>query len=273
MSALTTLYAPGLREPVPDGRVVVEGDEARHARAARLRPGAEVRLTDGEGGLWTARLHSLEADRARCVLVERVSAPADLDVELAFGVGSKTRTLWLVEKAVELGVSALQPIEFERSASVADAARSPAFWTKARRRATAALTQCGGARLPRLDAPAALEAYLATLQTARDELAVALDGSGEASLLGLLSERAFPRGMIRFLIGPEGGMTPGERDACRAAGFRLVSLGDRVLRFETAALAAAAASLVCLTARMPVEDEVSAAGVVPAAGEIEGADR
>lgn len=273
MSVRTTLYAPRLQQPVPNGRVVVEGREARHARAARLRPGAEVHLTDGAGELWRARVDSLEAGRVCCVLVRKVSAPADLDLELAFGVGAKARTLWLVEKAVELGVSGLQPIEFERSASVADAARSPAFWAKARRRAMVSLTQCGGARLPQLRSPTALEAYLAILEPAAGDLSVVLDGDGDASLLQLLSDHQPGGGRTRFLIGPEGGMGPREREACRATGLRFASLGGRVLRFETAALVAATAAGLVRSAGGALPRGAPAGKVAATAGVAGGASR
>ena len=240
MSAWTTLYVPGL-PPHPGTPVTVDGDEVRHIRAARLRPGAELRLTDGEGGLWAARLDSLTGNRARCVLLETISSPPDLNVELAFGIGSKQRTLWLVEKAVELGVLGLQPIEFRRSNSVSDAARAPVFWEKARRRAAAALTQCGGSRLPTMGAPCPLEEYLSGLASRRDDLRVALVQHGEDSLPELLTNRPGANGWIRLLVGPEGGMAPAEQAACRAAGFCLATLGERVLRFETAAIAAASA--------------------------------
>lgn len=222
--------------------MVVDGDELRHIRAARLRAGAALRLTDGEGRLWTARLDSLDGDRARCVLLDRISPPPDLNVELAFGIGSKQRTLWLVEKAVELGVLGLQPIAFERSSSVSDAARAPAFWEKARRRAAAALTQCGGSRLPTVGTPCPLDEYLQGLSATRDGLRVSLERDAEESLHELLASRSAAADRIRLLVGPEGGMAPAEQSACRDAGFTLATLGDRVLRFETAAITAATAA-------------------------------
>lgn len=240
MSA-TTLFVPDLPTH-PGAPVTVDGDELRHIRAVRLRPGAEIRLTDGEGRLWSARLDSLAGDRARCVLLERISPPPDLNVELAFGIGSKQRTLWLVEKAVELGVLGLQPVEFQRSRSVSDAARSPAFWAKARRRAAAALVQCGGARMPTVDPPRSLEEYLLRLPPVRDDLRIALEPGGEGSLPELLASGPGRGGRTRIVVGPEGGMTPVEQAACRAAGFRLARLGERVMRFETAAIAAAVAA-------------------------------
>ena len=240
MSAWTTLYSPGLPTD-PGAPVAVDRDGVRHIRAARLRPGAELRLTDGEGGLWLARLDSLTGNRARCVLLESLSSPPDLSVELAFGIASKQRTLWLVEKAVELGVLGLQPIEFRRSSSVSDAARAPLFWEKARRRAAAALTQCGGSRLPTVGVPCSLEEYLHGLASRQDDLRVALERSGEESLPELLASRPEANGWIRLLVGPEGGMAPAEQTACQAAGFCLARLGERVLRFETAAIAAVSA--------------------------------
>ena len=240
MSHRTTLYAPDLRKPTAGQRVLIPTEEVRHVHAARLRPGAEVRLTNGDGRLWSARLDSMDRDQARCVLVDELSAPADLDVELAFGIGSKPRTLWLVEKAVELGVAVLRPIEFKRSRSVTDGARSAAFWEKARRRAVAALTQCGGARLPAIETPQALGDYLAGQESPREGIRLALDMDGDRPMLATLAEGRGEGEPVLLLIGPEGGMAPEERTACRAAGYRFATLGDRVLRFETAALVALA---------------------------------
>jgi 16S rRNA U1498 N3-methylase RsmE len=89
--------------------------------------------------MWRARLASIDREGVRCLVLEPAAAAGLLDLELAFGVAAKGRTLWLIEKSVELGAAALQPLELARSASVADAARSPAFWRKAERRAAAAL--------------------------------------------------------------------------------------------------------------------------------------
>jgi len=174
------------------------------------------------------------------VLLERAAAAAVLDLELAFGVAARGRTLWLVEKAVELGVAALQPVDLARSVSVADAARSPAFWRKAERRAAAALTQSGGANLPELLPTCTLEEYLHRTEREPGEYRVALERDAGVPLLDVLTEWN-GRGRIRLLVGPEGGITAEEREACGEAGFRFASLGDRTLRFETAAVAAVSA--------------------------------
>lgn len=244
MTRPTFYHADPGRDPV-DGSLSLDPDEARHVRSLRLRPGDEIRVTDGAGRLWRARLEEL-GDGVRCVPTERIEAPPLLPVEVGFGVAARDRTLLLVEKAVELGALSLQPVEFRRSRSVADAGRSEAFWRRAGRRAVAALKQCGGARLPEIGPVRDLHDYLGRKRRptpegpSREEGPdVLLDRSGLRRLGDVLG--AWEGGTtLRLLLGPEGGLEEDERRACREAGFRPASLGPRVLRFETAALAALA---------------------------------
>lgn len=240
-----TLY---VRDPGPDPlgrRLDLADGEADHARALRLQDGDSIRVTDGGGRLWRARFE-VGPDGPACVPEEPLEAPGCLPVELAFGVANRKRTLWLVEKAVELGVLSLQPVEFRRSRSVADAGRSPSFWRKAARRGLSALKQCGGARLPEFGPVRDLHAYLArdVRPTPGGALAeegpdVLLDREADRGLAAAVSGwRAAPP--LCLLLGPEGGLTAEERAACREAGFEAASLGPRTLRFETAGVAALA---------------------------------
>lgn len=229
-----------------DEVVELAGSERDHLRALRLSSGDPVRVTDGRGGLWRGEL--LEGGRVRLREAER-GAPT-LPVELAFGVANRDRTLWLVEKAVELGALGLQPVEFARSRSVADAGRSDAFWQKARRRAVSALKQCGGARLPDIRPACDLGPYLAHAGGAAGPRLL-LDREAEFSLRRRLDGWTGDP-PARILLGPEGGLTDGERADCREAGFRLAGLGRRVVRFETAGTAALA------VAGQALESEASA---------------
>lgn len=217
------------------GQVVelAEGERS-HLKALRLSPGDPVRVTDGRGSLWGG---SLDGDGS-VRLEEPAEAAPPIPVELAFGVASRDRTLWLVEKAVELGALGLQPVEMARSRSVADAGRSEAFWEKARRRAISALKQCGGGRLPEIRPACELHAYLAHAGGAAGPK-VLLDRASDASLRERL-EGWSGDPPARILLGPEGGLSDDERGECREAGFLPGGLGRRVLRLETAAAAALA---------------------------------
>ena len=110
--------------------------------------------------MWGARLSRSAGDSQSCVLVSELDAPPSLPVEVAFGVANKAHTLWLVEKATEMGVARLSPVEFARSRSVADAARPATFWKKAGRRAVSAMKQSGGAWLPELEKVRDLQEFL-----------------------------------------------------------------------------------------------------------------
>lgn len=259
--ATPTFYveAPGAD---PRGRrVELDPDEARHVRSLRLRPGEAIRVTDGRGGLWRARLEETDGEAA-CTVLEELEPPPELPVELAFGIGAKDRTLWLVEKAVELGAVGLHPVECRRSKSVADAARSRGFWRKARRRAVAALKQCGGGRLPEVAPVRDLHEYLDREQRAATGGRIAaggpdllLDREGDSGLWDSLDGWSEER-PARLLLGPEGGFTDEERRDCRSAGFRAARLAPRVLRFETAAVAA----LSVASARREAESDATREG-------------
>ncbi len=207
--------------------------EIRHLRALRLASGDGVRLTDGRGALWGARL---TGEGAAVRLVETLDAPPPLEVELWAPVGNKQATLWLVEKAAEFGLRRLQPVECIRSASVADAGRSAAFWEKARRRALAAVKQSGSTWAPEIAPPAVLAERLARLDEGGDR--IVLDPSGPPLAGALNGWSGTPPAVL--LVGPEGGLEESERSACAAANFRPASLGTTILRFETAAVAALA---------------------------------
>ncbi len=229
--------------------VRLDAEESRHLQAVRATAGDRILATDGEGGLWLARVASPGPREATCTLIETREPLPDLPVELAFGVASKERTLWLVEKAVELGARSLQPVEFERSRSVADGARSAGFWRKARRRAVAALKQCGGARLPRMRPPVELPVYLEGAGPPLREAPRLLGARDAARTASAALAGWGGREMAILLVGPEGGLEADEVGTCEAAGFQPVSLGPRMLRFETAAVAALASAVQALAGR------------------------
>lgn len=221
-------------QPLAVGERALDAEAAHHVRVRRLAAGDAIRLTDGHGHSAVARLVSVDK-RAAHVEVETVALlPEPAPVHLLPPVADRERMLWLAEKAVELGVRGWQPVTWRRSRSVSPRGEGEAFRAKVRARMIAALEQSGGAWLPALHPEQPPEALVDVLPAGAR---LVLDADGEP-----LAEA--PAGPVFVAVGPEGGFEDGERLLLRDAGFRPVSLGPRVLRFETAGVAALAALLV-----------------------------
>lgn len=158
-------------------------------------------------------------------------------VHLAIAMPANERMDWLVEKATELGVASIQPLHSARSVlrlSGERADKKRAHWQNV---AIAACEQCGGNRVPPLWPIASVGDWLARPRSAALTPWL-LSLRAPSQPLPAAQRQAAPHSPIVLLCGPEGGWTPAEEDAALAAGFGAVSLGQRVLRSETAALAA-----------------------------------
>lgn len=195
----------------------------------RLKEGAQVLVFDGISGEWVARIS--EASKKRMILVvDQLSRPPESipDLWLAFAPVKRAQTDWLVEKATELGASRLLPVITRRT--IAERVRVERLESIA----IEAAEQCGRTRVPQVVEPVQLARFIEELDPAR-HLYFA-DESGGESLLS-----AFREGPAAILVGPEGGFTSEERAFIRGSGACAVSLGPRILRAETAALAALSA--------------------------------
>ena len=228
---VATFYAPGAW----DGRVELDEAAAHHASVKRSAVGDRVRLTGGDGRRALATVAEL-GKRKFVVAVDLSSlenVPRPAHVELWAPVGDRDRMLMLAEKSAELGVTRWQPVIYARSRSVAPRGEGAAFRDKVRMRQVSALEQSGSAWLPESCAEEGLDALLAYPM---DGSSLLLDASGEPAV-NLVEPLAQP---VRIALGPEGGIEDRERDAFIQAGWRLMSLGPNVLRFETAGIAALA---------------------------------
>lgn len=225
-----TLYARG---PFQAGGVVIlEDDEAHHLKVRRVAEGDSVRLVDGRGGIATARV-SWEKQVAAARVVATAQVPAPPATELLVGAGDRDRFLLLVEKATELGATRIVPLMTEHSQQVATRFQG-SHLDKATRRAREAVKQSGAPWLPLITGPQPLAEALKGAPTRVLRLLADADGGP----LPPLAEGD----AVQWAIGPEGGFSEHERAALLAAGFKPVSLGRAVLRFETAAMAALAAT-------------------------------
>ena len=226
--------------PVPlAANTLVTLDErcTRHAvQVLRLRPGASIVLFNGEGGEYPAQLEVARKGEATA----RVTGFSDrdtespLDIVLVQGISKGERMDYTIQKAVELGVRRIVPVNTQRSVVNLRGERVDKRHHHWQGVAIGACEQCGRNRLPLVDRPVDLHDWLnGELQGTR----LVLSPMGSVSLQGM----EVPETPITVLIGPEGGLDPAELRATEAAGYRGLRLGPRVLRTETAALAALAA--------------------------------
>jgi 16S rRNA (uracil1498-N3)-methyltransferase len=208
----------------------LDDDEAHHLRVRRVSAGETVGIRDGAGLMGSGTV--IRDGKVWAVeIVSAESRPRPPELALAVGAGDRDRFTSLVERAAELGVSVVIPVETARTAGVASGLRSRHV-ARLRRQALEVVKQSGAAWAVAVEEPVSLDRFLGTRRSGVTWLA---DAEGEPPPASLSSEP------VTVLVGPEGGLTGAEREAAARAGYHPVRLGPHTLRFETAALAAAAA--------------------------------
>ena len=235
--------------PLAPGDVLdLPAGAARHVQVLRLQPGDGITLFNGltdppqAGGEFEASV--LRMGRSSVTVHVGVHHPVEREaaraVHLVVGMPANERMDWLVEKATELGVASIQPLVTERSVlrlSNERAEKKQAHWQSI---AVAACEQCGRNRVPVVHAVMGFAPWakmLAHGQPGQQHYLLSLRTESRP-LHQAMAALAAASGAVTFLSGPEGGLTEGEEDAALRSGFAAVSLGTRVLRAETAALAA-----------------------------------
>ena len=205
---------------------------AHHAfRVLRLGKGEELVLFDGKG--WEFRCAVLDSTSVEILEKIATDRESKLSITLIQAMASSEKMDWVVQKAVELGAKSIQIVETRRSTvrlSGERAKKREGHWANV---AISACEQCGRNRIPEISPIVPLEAWLPTA------------GQGKKLLLSPMGKplRDFspPAGEILLLIGPEGGLSPEEEAIALSCGFEALCLGPRILRTETAGLAAIAA--------------------------------
>jgi 16S rRNA (uracil1498-N3)-methyltransferase len=223
----------------PGKRVVLPESAANHlTRVLRLREGDDCVLFNGDGRDYAARIVSIGKREVAAEVLSSlpVESESPLTITLIQGIARGEKMDLILQKATELGVSAVMPVVAERTEVKLDADRAEKRVAHWRSVMVSACEQSGRARIPSLSAPLPL---FQAISTPRDpSLQLTLDPFGETSLATLPAPTT---ASVTIAIGPEGGWSPRDREALRAAGFIGLRLGPRILRTETAGLAAIAA--------------------------------
>lgn len=224
-----------------DLELALPEDAARHVQVRRLQPGDGLRLFDGAGGEWLAtvtRMGKRDVD-VHVDTHEAVDRELPFDLEIALGMPANERMDALIEKATELGVAVIQPLQTERSVLRLDAERASrrvAHWQAV---AVSASEQSGRTRVPVVAPVRSLAAWLATPSgdVPYQGRCVMSTGTAPALMQAVAAASSAPRGRWLALSGPEGGLTADEEAAAVAQGFTRISLGGLILRADTAPLA------------------------------------
>jgi 16S rRNA (uracil1498-N3)-methyltransferase len=218
------------------GNLILEPEASRHlSQVLRLKSGDPVILFDGGGSEFSATIEQSGKLNTQVRLGELIGnePEAPLAIELLLGISRGERMDYALQKAVELGVSRVQPLYTKRVMVKLDPKRLPRRMQHWRRIIIGACEQSGSCRIPDLAEPCTLTDAAGKLS---GSTALLLDHRSELALPTL----SRPEGTITLLIGPEGGLSAEERDQALARGFTGVRLGPRILRSETAPLAAIA---------------------------------
>ncbi len=231
-------------ELAPDQELALGEDLSNHlTRVLRLRVGDGLQLFDGRGREFAAELIAAERKRAQVRVGAELAAIADspLQLTLAQGLCRGEKMDLVLQKATELGVQRVQPLLTERTEVKLDAEREARRMAHWRQVLISACEQSGRAQLPQLAAPMAMPSWLAGLlavapAASPDSVRLMLDPEGDVALRHLP-----PAASAILAVGPEGGFSEHEAELLQRTGFTRLRLGPRVLRTETAGLAAIAA--------------------------------
>ena len=212
------------------------GAQAQYVgRVLRLRPGDSLTVFDGNGGEYAATIARVTKQELALDVGAHRSGTAEspLRLRLVQGVSRGEKMDTVVQKATELGVHRISPVLTEFSVVRLDAERAAkrhAHWQKV---AQSACEQCGRNIVPSVDPPRSLDAWFADEGNLRDPSLILHAGAGDS-----MAAMPSPGNAVTLLVGPEGGFSDAELARAAGAGVRAVSLGPRILRTETAALAA-----------------------------------
>lgn len=217
--------------------VALPAGASHHVNVLRLASGQEIVLFDGTGGEYLCTLR-FDGKQAMADIRGHLQRESELSGRLTLvqGLAGADKMDWIIEKAVELGISAIVPVSARRSVLQLSGPRLEKRMLHWQRVIQSASEQCGRNQLASLSTPASLSEALAALPAAPEQLTLVCDPAATTDLQTCLARHA-PLKAVTLLVGPEGGWTPEELKIAQEKGAVAVRFGSRVLRTETAGLA------------------------------------
>lgn len=226
------------KEQVSDGRIRITGSDVNHIKnVLRMKIGETVTVSDGENRTYECGLSELGPEEAvfRIRSVSEFTSELPVEVVLFQGLPKGDKLEWITEKAVELGVHEIVPVAMHRSVVKLDPAKEEKRIRRYQGIAEAAAKQAGRNRIPKVK-PVMTAEEAAEYAKTTDALLVPYEGADDMEKTREIIGDLPKCGRIGIVIGPEGGFEQEEIERFRAAGGRIITLGKRILRTETAGL-------------------------------------
>ena len=226
-----------------DETVTITGSDVNHIKnVLRMSPGDELLVSAGELGTMRCAVETLTRDEVTARIVERglPTTEPDRPIVLYQGLPKGDKMEWIIQKSVELGVTRIVPVAMKNCVVRLTQERAEGKLRRWNAVAESAAKQCGRDAVPAVDAPLPFARALEDAAALTHRLMAYENARGMAATREAFAACREQGGGIAVLIGPEGGFDPAEAEAAKASGFAFVGLGRRILRAETAPLAALA---------------------------------
>lgn len=239
-------------------QICLSGPDVNHMKnVLRMKPGEDVRISDGSGKVWLCCVNRYEEGKAVLDVFRSLDSDTELPSRLYLfqGLPKGDKMEWIVQKAVELGASCIVPFAAKRSVVKLDEKKGAKRRERWQAIAKSAAEQSGRGRIPEVESVTSFAGALKLAETL-DVLLIPYELEKGMAETARVIEEIRPGQSVGIFIGPEGGFEAGEVEQARRAGAHPVSLGKRILRTETAGLTALSVLMYHL--------ETKAAGEVPA---------
>jgi 16S rRNA (uracil1498-N3)-methyltransferase len=226
---------------IAGGTAIIRGRDAEHVKVLRLKPGEDVVICDGKGTDYRCRLVQADKEQAQVEVVEVVPCPAEPSVKVTVlcGLPKGDKTEYIIQKCVEAGAEEI--LFFQSSRCVARPDAPEKKLERWQRISEEAAKQSGRGIIPKVDW---IGEFADALNAAvQKELGLFLYETGERESLNAVLEAHRDVKTLALITGPEGGFAPFEADLARITGLRICSMGQRILRCETAPVVALSAAM------------------------------
>ena len=221
------------------GMAIMTGRDAEHVRVLRLRPGEDMIICDGKGTDYKCRLVKADKEQVEAEVIEVVPCPAEPTVQVTVlcGLPKGDKTDYIIQKCVEAGASEIMFFQSDRCVAKPD--KPEKKLERWQRIAEEAAKQSGRGIIPQVSWAGA---YADALNVANQkELGLFMYETGEREALNAVLEANSDVKTAAIVTGPEGGFAPFEADLARIVGLHICSMGERILRCETAPVVAVSA--------------------------------